>query len=83
MKTERVRRKIYGHREAARRDIFDYIERFYNPVRRHGNNGGPSSVEIENRFLYSWQAPIKSKTCQWVTWRLSLLLGYLLPPRPR
>ena len=34
LKTERVARKTYATRDAARTDIFDYIERFYNPVRR-------------------------------------------------
>ncbi len=25
-------------REAARREVFDYIEMFYNPKRRHGHS---------------------------------------------
>ena len=44
LKSERVKRRIYRDREAARQDIFDYIEMFYNPVRRHGNNGGLSPM---------------------------------------
>jgi putative transposase len=35
MKTERLSRKVYRTREEARSDVFDYIERFYNPVRKH------------------------------------------------
>ena len=39
LKTERIRRKIYKTRKDARQDVFDYIELFYNPKRRHANNG--------------------------------------------
>lgn len=35
LKMERVNRSRYRTREQARADIFDYIERFYNPRRRH------------------------------------------------
>lgn len=35
LKTERTARKVYRSREQARSDVFDYIERFYNPTRRH------------------------------------------------
>ena len=31
LKVERVARKIYRTRDQARADVFDYIERFYNP----------------------------------------------------
>ncbi|WP_415836550.1 IS3 family transposase, partial [Palleronia rufa] len=34
LKSERTARKVYRTRNAARADIFDYIERFYNPRRR-------------------------------------------------
>ena len=51
LKRERIKRKIYKTREEARRDIFDYIEMFYNPVRRHGNNDGLSPVEFEKRYF--------------------------------
>ena len=35
LKTERLSRKVYRTREDARADVFDYIERFYNPLRKH------------------------------------------------
>jgi putative transposase len=35
LKTERTARKVYRTRDQARADVFDYIERFYNPQRRH------------------------------------------------
>ena len=47
LKTERIRRKIYKTRKDARQDVFDYIELFYNPKRRHANNGMLSPVEFE------------------------------------
>ena len=47
LKTERVRRKTYKTRQEARQDVFDYIELFYNPKRKHGNNGMLSPVEFE------------------------------------
>ena len=49
LKTERIRRKTYKTRELARRDVFDYIELFYNPKRKHGNNGMLSPVEFERQ----------------------------------
>ena len=35
LKTVRVRHQVYRTRDAARADVFDYIERFYNTARRH------------------------------------------------
>jgi putative transposase len=32
-----------------RADVFDYIERFYNPRRRHSTLGYVSPVQFENR----------------------------------
>lgn len=51
LKRERIRRQVYKNREEARRDIFDYIEMFYNPVRRHGFVGNVSPVEFEKQHL--------------------------------
>ena len=49
LKRERVRRRTYKTREQARQDIFDYIEMFYNPKRKHVRNGMLSPVDFENR----------------------------------
>jgi putative transposase len=51
LKRERIRRKTYPDREAARQDVFDYIEMFYNPKRRHGNNNRLSPVEFERQYF--------------------------------
>ena len=50
LKRERVRRRTYPDRESARRDVFDYIEMFYNPKRRHGYNNRLTPVEYEKQF---------------------------------
>ncbi|SFK72007.1 putative transposase [Celeribacter marinus] len=47
LKRERIRRNIYPTRSAARQDVFDYIEMFYNPTRKHTNNGMLSPVDYE------------------------------------
>lgn len=49
LKRERIRRKIYRSRDEARQDVFDYIEMFYNPKRKHVRNGMLSPVEFERR----------------------------------
>ena len=47
LKTERVSRKVYATREQAKADVFDYVERFYNPYRRHSTIGFVSPVDYE------------------------------------
>ena len=49
LKRERIRRRTYKTREQARQDVFDYIEMFYNPKRKHVRNGMLSPVDFENR----------------------------------
>lgn len=52
LKKERVyRRSRYRTRDEARADLFDYIERFYNPLRRHSTLGHVSPVQFEQQFL--------------------------------
>ena len=50
LKTERIGRKVYLSRDEARADVFDYIERFYNTVRRHSTIGYLSPVEFERKI---------------------------------
>ena len=49
LKRERIRRKVYRSRDEARQDVFDYIEMFYNPKRKHVRNGMLSPVEFEKQ----------------------------------
>ena len=51
LKTERTARKVYRRRDDARADVFDYIERFYNPRRRHSTLGYLSPVEFEEQAM--------------------------------
>src|SRR6516162_32896 len=49
LKTERTGRKTYRTRDEARADVFDYIERFYNPKRRHSRISYMSPMEFESQ----------------------------------
>ncbi|MGH7593358.1 MAG: IS3 family transposase [Gemmatimonadales bacterium] len=49
LKTERTARTTYATRNAARADVFDYIERFYNPTRRHSTLGYLSPMQYEQQ----------------------------------
>ena len=49
LKTERTARKTYRTRDEAKADVFDYIERFYNPRRRHSTLGYLSPVAFEEQ----------------------------------
>jgi putative transposase len=49
LKAERTARKMYRIRNDAKADVFDYIERFYNPKRRHSTIGYLSPVEFERQ----------------------------------
>ena len=47
LKKERVKKHIYKTRELAIADVSDYIESFYNPVRRHSHLCGISPDQFE------------------------------------
>jgi len=49
LKRDRIRRQIYPTRDAARSDVFNYIEMFYKATRRHGTAAGTSPAEFERR----------------------------------
>jgi transposase InsO family protein len=49
LKEEWICGRYYSTREEARRDVFEYIEMFYNPTRRHSTLGYVSPVEYERR----------------------------------
>ncbi len=51
LKTERTACKVYRTRDEARADVFDYVERFYNPRRRHSKLGYLSPMEFEARAM--------------------------------
>jgi len=49
LKKERIKQKIYSTREAAKADIFDYVEVFYNCQRRHSHLQQMSPLAFETR----------------------------------
>jgi putative transposase len=52
LKTERVHHRLYATRAEARRDLFHYIEGFYNPVRRH------SALDFTSPTQFEEMAPV-------------------------
>ena len=49
LKTERVHHRVYATRAEARRDLFGYIEGFYNSRRLHSALGYTSPAEMERK----------------------------------
>jgi putative transposase len=47
LKKERIKRRIYTSRQQAKSDVFDYIEGFYNRVRRHSHLDQMSPLAFE------------------------------------
>jgi len=46
-----TKRKIYATREEAKTEIFNFIEMFYNPVKRHSHTGGVSPAKYEEDYF--------------------------------
>ena len=42
-------RKTYRTRDEARADVFDYVERWYNPRRRHSTRDHLSPIAFEEQ----------------------------------
>ncbi len=51
LKAEMVLGHQFPTREAARMAIFDYIEGFYNPIRRHSSIGYMSPADYERAMI--------------------------------
>jgi putative transposase len=51
LKTELIYRRRFATRAQAREAIFDFIETFYNPKRRHSTLGYVSPMEFEMKFI--------------------------------
>ena len=49
LKSERIKKRIYQTRAEAKSEIFDYIEVFYNRVRRHKHLDQLSPHEFERK----------------------------------
>ena len=46
-----TKKKIYATREDAKRGIFNFIEMFYNPVKRHSHIGSVSPARFEEDYF--------------------------------
>ncbi len=44
-------RKVYATRDDARTEIFNFIEMFYNPIKRHSHIDGVSPVKFEEDYF--------------------------------
>ena len=51
-----TQRKIYATRAEAKIEIFNFIEMFYNPIKRHSHNGGLSPVKYEEAYFQRLQS---------------------------
>ena len=50
LKVEQGHGARYPTREAARAEVFDYLETYSNPQRRHSTLNDPSPWDVENRI---------------------------------
>jgi transposase InsO family protein len=75
LKTELVHHQHYATREEAKRDIFAYIEGFYNRTRRHSAIGYLSPIEMEQSSLtlsiFSGEDHLRFPPIQWIAKRSS------------
>jgi len=50
LETELIDRTAWLTHDQARADIFDWLETFYNPIRRHSSLGNLAPIEFERRY---------------------------------
>jgi putative transposase len=46
-----TQRKIYSTRDDAKTEIFNFIDMFYNPIKRHSHTGGVSPAQFEEDYF--------------------------------
>ena len=46
-----TKKKIYATRDQAKSEIFNFIEMFYNPIKRHSHTGGISPAQYEKDYF--------------------------------
>ncbi|SDM71742.1 putative transposase [Catalinimonas alkaloidigena] len=47
-----ARWRVFQNREDAQTEIFEYIEMYYNPIRRHSALAYECPVAFENNYFY-------------------------------
>jgi putative transposase len=50
LETELIDRRAWATHDQARLDVFDWLEAFYNPIRRHSSLGNLAPAEFERRY---------------------------------
>ena len=55
IKTESLHHDRFKTREAAKRTIFEYIEVFYNRIRRHAKIGNQIPADFANQYYINSQ----------------------------
>ncbi len=50
-----IKKKIYTTRNDAKAEIFNFIEMFYNPKKRHSHTGGVSPAKFEEAYFSELQ----------------------------
>lgn len=50
-----IRKKVYSTRAEAKTEIFNFIEMFYNPKKRHSHTGGVSPAKFEEAYFLEQQ----------------------------
>jgi putative transposase len=50
LECELLDRTVFENHNAARMAVFDFVEAFYNPWRRHSSIGNLSAAEYERRW---------------------------------
>ena len=60
LKVERTSAKTYRTRDQAKADVFDYVECFYNPRRRHSTLGYLSPIDFEKQAAQAYDGVNKT-----------------------
>ena len=55
IKKHMIKKKIYSTRNDAKTEIFNFIEMFYNPKKRHSHTGGVSPAQFEEAYFSELQ----------------------------
>lgn len=55
LKKRVTRKKIFSTRDEAKTEIFNFIEMFYNPKKRHSHTGGVSPTKFEESYFLEQQ----------------------------
>jgi putative transposase len=51
LKKHKIRQRIFATRAEARKEIFEFIELFYNPIKRHSHIGGIAPEQFEANYF--------------------------------